>query len=299
MTTATIIAQGKTFTNFIGKERLLGKYPGAVVAYSMRHIGTSYVGPLIRVRRSLDSKEQDFYAIDGWISVSELKAFVGQGSGYVSIWYDQSGNSNHAIQQTPAAQPAIIINGVISSFGSRMCAFFDGVDDFMPLPESICALFNSGNGDYGIYASCLYGLNITASLLALSSKTNPDPEQNNFMLYQTNRRSKSIGMYVQNYNGRTNDILSATNAVSNRVYGICFARENMQIKLIDQGGSKTEAVINLGQQNYKLVTMGGVRRGTNEELIATDIKVGEFIIYDKSHMSMSEEITANIQNAFA
>jgi len=38
---------------------------------------------------------------------------VGSGSGYISVWYDQSGNSKDAIQATTASQPRIVNAGVV------------------------------------------------------------------------------------------------------------------------------------------------------------------------------------------
>jgi hypothetical protein len=45
--------------------------------------------------------------------------------GFVSKWYDQSGNDNHATQGTAASQPKIVDGGSLVSGGLD----FDGVDD--------------------------------------------------------------------------------------------------------------------------------------------------------------------------
>ena len=298
MTTATIIAQGKTFTNYIGKERFLGQYPGAIVAYSMRHIGTSYVGPLIRVRRSLDSKEQDFYAVDGWVSVSELKAFALNGDVFISIWYDQSGNGSHAIQPNKAAQPRIIAAGIVDSFGSRLCARFDGTDDFMPLPESVCSIFNTGTADYSLYATALYGGMSASNIFTLSSKTSTTSIENNYILHQVNAESRS-NVWLSRSNDEIVKAVSNTDPVYNKVVSSAFVRSAMKMTLIDQGGVKSTQINNQGVQNYKLATLGTFRWGTNEDITPVFIKIGEFILYDKSNLSLSEEITANIQNSFA
>ncbi|MFL7852876.1 hypothetical protein AAD046_09385 [Providencia rettgeri] len=297
MTTATIIAQGKTFTNYIGKDRFLGQYPGAVVAYSMRHIGSSYVGPLIRARRSLDSKEQDFYAVDGWINVGELKAFALNGDVFISIWYDQSGNGHHAIQPNQVAQPRIVKSGNIDVFGSRMCAFFDGIDDFMPLPEKICETFNSDESAFSVYTSFLYGDGNTVNIFSVSSKSNITPNSNNILTLQALRKGKNIGLYSQNTANIVNDAVSTTGLQNGRPVAAGFLRKDKEITLID-GNITTQAWVDMGDVNYKLATVGGLRRGTNEELLASEIKIGELIIYNKSSSSLSDEITSNIQTAF-
>ena len=54
--------------------------------------------------------------------------FTGQGlDGFVSTWYDQSGNANNATQTTTTAQPKIVSAGTLVVGGLD----FDGVDDFI------------------------------------------------------------------------------------------------------------------------------------------------------------------------
>jgi hypothetical protein len=57
------------------------------------------------------------------ITINSIKV-IGK-SGFVSQWYDQSGNDNHATQGTDASQPKIVDGGVLVSGGID----FDGVDD--------------------------------------------------------------------------------------------------------------------------------------------------------------------------
>ena len=52
-------------------------------------------------------------------------------SGFVSQWYDQSGNGNDAVQETAGSQPKIVDAGVLVSGGIE----FDGVDDRLACPS--------------------------------------------------------------------------------------------------------------------------------------------------------------------
>ena len=61
----------------------------------------------------------------GQISDGTLTAFTGAGDGFVSTWYDQSGNGNDAVQATTTAQPLIVSSGTLITGGIA----FDGVDD--------------------------------------------------------------------------------------------------------------------------------------------------------------------------
>lgn len=89
---------------------LLDTYSGASVAYSAaRRLSSTYTGPLIRVRRSSDNTEQDIgYNGSNVLDESALTTFVGANDGFVTTWYDQSGNANNATQSTAANQPKIV-----------------------------------------------------------------------------------------------------------------------------------------------------------------------------------------------
>jgi len=109
---------------------LLDRFSGAAAAYSLRYLSkpTKY-SPVVKVRRSLDNTEQDFTA--GEIEDGTLEAFVGAGNdGFVTTWYDQSGNGNDATQTTAASQPKIVDAGVLVTENGKAAVDFDGVDDF-------------------------------------------------------------------------------------------------------------------------------------------------------------------------
>ena len=79
---------------------------GAAAAYSLRYVSASYTGDVIQVRRSSDDTTQDFNPTE--ITDGTLATFCGAGDGFVTTWYDQSGNSNDATQSTASAQPQIV-----------------------------------------------------------------------------------------------------------------------------------------------------------------------------------------------
>lgn len=88
---------------------LLDTYTGASVAYSLRNLSSSTTN-VVRVRRSSNDDEQDFTASE--VSGGALTTFVGAGNdGFVTTWYDQSGNSNNATQTSASQQPKIVDSG--------------------------------------------------------------------------------------------------------------------------------------------------------------------------------------------
>ena len=93
---------------------LLETYYGSGAAYSTRRIRTTYTGPALRVRRSSDNTEQDInFNTNGDLDTTALISFTGTSNGFITKWYDQSGNSRDLIQATVLKQPQISMNGVV------------------------------------------------------------------------------------------------------------------------------------------------------------------------------------------
>lgn len=101
---------------------LLDAYPSASVAYSLRKLRTAYSGNCIRVRRT-DNTEQDIaFNSSGQLDTVALLAFVGTGAldnGFVTTWYDQSGNGNNGTQTTAIRQPLIVSAGVVNVLNGK------------------------------------------------------------------------------------------------------------------------------------------------------------------------------------
>ena len=124
------------YTNKVGET--LGSIADSAAAYSLRALNGG--DPTVaRVRRSSDDAEKDFTASD--VNGGALVNWVGSGNdGFVTSWYDQSGNDNHATQSTASSQPKIVDAGVLVSDGME----FDGFDDFLPLSNnSLTSIQNS------------------------------------------------------------------------------------------------------------------------------------------------------------
>ena len=105
----------------------------ANVAYSLRRLRCAYVGPAIRVRSTaVGTPTADIgFTTNGDLDTTALKTFVGVGnSGFVTIWYDQSGNSINVSPPAVANQPRIINAGVVERRNGVPTLFFDGVNDY-------------------------------------------------------------------------------------------------------------------------------------------------------------------------
>jgi hypothetical protein len=132
------LAQGQTPTQLglIGSVSLpnyvLDFYPSSQVAYSLRKLRSLYNGNAIKVRRSSDNTEQDIgFTFFGDLDTSSLLSFCGAGDGFVTTWYDQSGNANNATQSTAGNQPQIVSSGsVILENSKPTISFLSGLSGF-------------------------------------------------------------------------------------------------------------------------------------------------------------------------
>lgn len=114
---------------------LLDTYSGAAAAYSLRLLRTAYSGNAIKVRRASDNTEQDigFRAGAGGkiLDTTTLESFCSGTDGFITTWYDQSGNANNLIQETASSQPKIVSEGSTITEGGKPTLEFDGSNDFM------------------------------------------------------------------------------------------------------------------------------------------------------------------------
>lgn len=103
--------------------KFIQRFKGAALAYSLRSLNSKYISGqpdyVIRVRRSNDD-ERDFTADEitdgtllGWVGTLPIH------NGFVSIWYDQSGNGKHATQGSEDKQPKIVDGGVLVTSGGN------------------------------------------------------------------------------------------------------------------------------------------------------------------------------------
>jgi hypothetical protein len=99
---------------------LLDLYPSSAAAYSVRLLRALYTGNAIRVRRSSDNAEQDIgFNTFGDLDTTSLTSFCSGTDGFVTTWYDQSGNAKNAVQTTAAKQPQIVSSGSVINVNSK------------------------------------------------------------------------------------------------------------------------------------------------------------------------------------
>lgn len=123
-------------------QNVLGQ-PSSVCAFSVRLLDTSYHGYCMKVRRSSDSTEQNIGFVSGNLDTATLKAFVGTGSGYVSIWYDQSSLGNNATQTVLSGQPLIDSAGIIYRENAKPALSLNGTSMYLNIASRPLTNFSS------------------------------------------------------------------------------------------------------------------------------------------------------------
>ena len=148
---------GSQIQSFVG---LLDLYPSAAAAYSVRKLRTAYTGNAIRVRRSSDNAEQNIgFTALGNLDESSLTSFCSGTNGFVTTWYDQSGNGLNATQTTAGNQPQIVSSGSVVLENGKPSVRFDGSDDVLSV------------GDFDLYSNT-NGQSVIAIFKSLTVTTN-------------------------------------------------------------------------------------------------------------------------------
>lgn len=169
---------------FVG---LLDTYGGATAAYSLRGLSTSYVTGgtpyACQVRNSSNVSANIGFVYnpltgDYDLDTASLLTHCGGGDGFVTTWYDQSGNGNDATQGTALNQPQIVSSGSVILENAKPALQFDGSNDFFNLTSSISTNVNYmsfqvlNRNSTSSNSITMAGINIGASYLAWNFNDN-------------------------------------------------------------------------------------------------------------------------------
>jgi len=128
-------------------------FGGVTAYYSLRKFTEAETLNAIRVRRSSDDTEQDIgFDANGDLDTTALLAFVGTGgtdNGYVTTFYDQSGNGNNATNATSTEQPLVVSGGSVVTLDGYPCLDGDiGADTMLQALDVIDSV-----GDVAIFST--------------------------------------------------------------------------------------------------------------------------------------------------
>jgi len=101
-------------------------------AYSVRLLSSAYYGSAFRVRRSSDNAEQNIpFLANGDLDTTNLTTFCGSSSGFVTTWYDQSGNGKNLSQANTTLQPQVVNAGTVITATNAKPALKAGTTQYM------------------------------------------------------------------------------------------------------------------------------------------------------------------------
>jgi len=207
--------------------------------------------------------------------------FSGTADGFVSTWYDQSGNANNATQATTTSQPKIVSAGALVTGGLD----FDGVDDSMVTINTD----SFGTSSRSIFAVCA----------PLSVGAN----DNGIVQLSTDGSTGSGWLVNGELATRTNATtwISSTPAstVSNNLISNIYTSGNLHAgnamwldgaSVVRTGG--TDGAINT---TTSVITIGSGVSGA----AAFDGSIGEIIIYKSDQSANRAAIETNINDAYS
>jgi hypothetical protein len=274
------------------KGLLLDEYPNAAAAYSLRRVNSRYTGALIRVRRdSTGQAEQDIGSIGEALDTVALKAFVRNNSGYVTTWYDQSGNARNATQTTAASQPRIVNAGVVDRENGKPALNFNTTTDGL------------------IYNASLF-LGASQRSIIVVYKLNATPVNTTFSIFGQNLASStSTGgwsmIQARTTTGATGDPYFAGFG-ADLGNGLTTANTDQKLAsfyyngttgyLIKNSTQITSGNITLNALSNQSITIGSL---TQLLLENSNAKIQEGIIYTSNQLANRTQIEQNINSYYA
>ena len=271
-----------------GVPLLLDTYSGATGAYSLRKIKSTYTGFAIRVRRSSDNSSQDIgFDGNGNLDTTAITSFVGVGNGFVSIWYDQSGNGNNFLQSTLVNQPSITEAGVLNVLNTKPTINLGSSGKFLELPSGflnntsvlsyfqVSRIFDTNNG--GIFSPSTTnstGLEILATNV-ISRKS--------LLRINSSIRNDNSGAVYQLWNSDVQTYFSIHgNSTSTTAY-----KNNSSVTLTDSSA--------MPSLNFNGVYAFG--RYSNTNYMAGYVQ--ELIIYNNDKSAYQSQISTNINDYYS
>ena len=167
-----------------GETLLLDTYGNADLALSLRKLNSSYTGNCIKVRRTSDNSEADIgFTAEGLLDTAALLSHCGESNGFVTVWYDQSGNNNNAVQTTALNQPLICTQGFVLTknglpfilFKAHNSTYINGASNNHGINSHLDLTSDISLGDDGLCVNVLSRVINTRNIPSLSGTTSGTP----------------------------------------------------------------------------------------------------------------------------
>jgi hypothetical protein len=281
---------GSQIQSFVG---LLDTYPNAAAAYSVRKLRSAYTGNAIRVRRTDLTESNIGFTAAGNLDTTALLAFTGTGAldnGFITTWYDQSGNARNATQTTALNQPQIVSSGSVITENGK--------------PAS------DWNGSMNLQANGLSSI-INGNDLPISSFSVYKQDRTNFTeeIFAFGKNGAGISNYYLVRNNISGQYRNVANDGSTSISLVGGTTNTNQILRTDLKKSTTldvfvDSSVVINNQAFDFGTFSGLNEftiGNWEEggfLTGFDGKMQEMILWDSDKSSNRTGIETNINDFY-
>jgi len=198
---------------------LLDTYSGAAVGYSLRKLSNTYSGDAIIVRRASDNLELAIGFINNELDTASLITHCTGTDGFITTWYDQSGNGKDAVQGSDSNQPIIYVNGVgIITKGTKPALKANSNTGYLAIntaisftdfaianvySEKTTSAMTWGNGvSYYAMHHAEHRIN------SLITSNTPIPSAGDYILDFVNRNSGAVEVFLNNASKGTATVVS-------------------------------------------------------------------------------------------
>jgi hypothetical protein len=251
---------------------LLDTYSGAAAAYSLRLLRSGYTGNAIRVRRASDNTEQNIGFVNNVLDTASLTSFCSGTNGFVTTWYDQSGNGRDATQSTGASQPKI----------------YDSVGGVIEV---------NSKPAISITASPLTFLNINTLITLNTSFSVIKQIGFNSLNYLYFNASPQTGLFVggsnaQNKIGIVDGTVKSSNITNDLVQKIIYSNFNDNYKIATNNNVEDDILLATTQVGINTI-------GRNLAVTALNGNVQELIIYPTDESANRTGINTNINSFYS
>jgi hypothetical protein len=281
---------------------LLDLYPNAAAAYSLRKLRAAYTGNAIRVRRTDLTESNIGFTAAGNLDTTALLAFTGTGAlddGFITTWYDQSGNARNFTQSTAINQPKIVNAGSVLTSNGEPIIDFNGTNSYMNGAWS--SFFTSTTDNFSIFNVLKYDVsNVTQIPFGVTNGVGS--------------AVGSIDTVLHSYGSISTDFYRVNGSITSYSTSIAteFGTTNDNLIVFQKNGAVTNVYNNntfKATETFSSTLLGNVptdtsfflRIGTNRGYLNNwfNGNMKEMIIYPSSQSSNLSGINSNINTYYA
>jgi hypothetical protein len=277
----------------LAKDWLLDTYTGAAGAYAVRRLSGSYTGACLRVRRSNDNAEQDIgFDAGGNLDEAQLTSFVGANSGFVTTWYDQSGNARNATQTTSGNQPRIVDSGTVDKEGANPTLTFNGTSQFFNA-DSLASTVTGEDKPLTMFATVKpANSNAVKQTLAFGNSASATGRIDTLRFEDT---AKYYGLIRDNAGVQIN-VISAGSYSANVRYLATVTTSGLFYEIFSNGSSVVSGSYNIGTITLNLAKIGRARSLSQEFWNGT---MSEMVLYASDQSANRSAIETNINGYYS